>query len=78
MVFIIIIIITKTQRLVGAECVHYASPNAVATIKTVISLSHFYCVYYSPRRTLPRVLNFCMQTNVNRKMKKNGGKKIDF
>ena len=51
-----------TLLLVWAECVHYAPQNAVATINTVIfSLS---CVYFSPIRTLPRVMNFCIQTYI--------------
>ena len=42
-------------KLVGAECLSNASPNAVATLKNVISLSisppPLSCVYFSPRRT---------------------------
>ena len=43
--------------LVQAKCMRYVPPNAVATINTVIYLlSLFSCVYFSPRRTLLRVL----------------------
>ena len=42
-------------KLVGAECLSNASPNAVATLNNVISLSisppPLSCVYFSPRRT---------------------------
>ena len=56
----------------------YVSPNAVANINT--DLSHlslsllFSCVYFSKRRTLPMVLNFCMQTYIdpNRSTKMGG------
>ena len=38
----------------------YASPNAVATINTImyLSLPPLPCVYFSTRRTLPRGMNF--------------------
>ena len=48
--------------LVRVECVHYALPNAVTAINTVISLlSLFSGVYFSPRISLPRVLVNCWQ-----------------
>ena len=54
------------SSLVWAEYVCYAALNAVTNINTVLSLSS-QCVYFSPRRTLPRVLNFCMQTYIDPK-----------
>ena len=53
--------------LVCAECVRHMPLNTVIYLLLSLSLSFSPCVYFSPRRTLPRVLNFCMQTYIDTK-----------
>ena len=49
-----------TVVLVRAECVHFASLNAVATINNdIFSSFSLLRVHFYPRRTLPWVLIFC-------------------
>ena len=50
----------STYKVIGASL-------AMATINIVISLSPLSGVYFSSRRTLPRVMNFCMQTYIDPK-----------
>ena len=48
---------------VQVECLRYAAPNAVVTINNVISLAlSLHLFTFFSRRTLPKVLNFCMQS----------------